>query len=123
MDTSEHRFFHLGMNMISGCHTAMRSYEKNEYNIRRFKELFGISPKVVYHIWRLLAENETLGQLYPVHLLWACFYMKSYGRDAQNASFANVSEKTFRKWVKLALEAMETLEENVVSILFHLLNI
>jgi AraC-like DNA-binding protein len=82
--------------------------------MRRFKELFGISPKVVNHVWRLLAENEALGRLYPVHLLWACYYMKSYGRDAQNASFANVSEKTFRRWVKLALMAIESLEDNVV---------
>lgn len=118
MNVSEARFFSLGMNMLSKDQSASRSYEKNSYNLRLFKESFGSSPLVLYKVWCLMIQNDVARDMYPNHLLWCCFFLKVYGLEGCNARFAGVSEKTFRKWVQRALKALEELEHHVVRRVF-----
>lgn len=64
---------------------------------RRFRALFGASPRVCFLLWSLLC-GLCPPQGKPVHMLWALMFLKVYATEHVHAALAGVDEKTFRKW-------------------------
>jgi len=91
----------------------------------RFTDMFGTSPAVVAFIWNRLRPYETLDEtagMQPKHMLWGLLLMKVYGKEEQHCALAGgVDKKTFRKWAWLFIEAISSLEPEVVSSFYCLL--
>ncbi|KAG9404512.1 hypothetical protein AC1031_004720 [Aphanomyces cochlioides] len=77
--------------------------------IRRFREMFGTSPRCCSLAWRLVGGNRPLGSL-PIHLLWAFLFLKTYATEAQLYAITGADEKTFRKWVWQWIRAIAALD-------------
>ena len=85
-------------------------------NIRTFRQNFGCSPLVVKLCWRLLLDCTTVTKCAkPVHLLWACLFLKVYGKESTHSSLVRCSDKTFRNWAWKFVYAISDLEPYVVS--------
>ena len=92
---------------------------------RRFKEAFGVSSRRCVIIWKFLQLNAQEGdmikeQVHPQHLLWTLFFLKVYATRSLNASLAGCDEKNFDKWIWILLEALASLREKYVSVLFYI---
>jgi hypothetical protein len=117
-------FFKLGMAMIKK-HKPLETYKENTEQERVFKQNFGVSALVLTQCWKLLIKHsdERLIQppkpqqkkLAPKHLLWACFFLKTYNKESVNSSMAETSEKTFRHWAWTVIRLISDLEPYVVS--------
>jgi len=104
-------FYDLGLRLLNKPVS-----HRNESGERTFRSFFGVCPKVVCSCWSLLkpAIFELKGAQ-PVHLLWACMFLKVYGPEATLAAIARCTEKTYRKWVWNLIYAIAQLEPQVVS--------
>jgi hypothetical protein len=51
----------------------------------------------------------------PKHLLWALHFLKDYGMEAVLTTFLMADEKTIRKWVWYMVEAIASMDDDVVS--------
>lgn len=81
------------------------------YFTRKFRSCFGASLLVLTIAWNTLEVQKLLpADGHPKHLLWMCAFLKSYSSEAVYAAWFKVSEKTFRKWVWLFLEAVAKIE-------------
>ncbi len=50
---------------------------------RRFRELFGASFGIIFHVWSAMEEGGLLPKKSrPKHLLWTLYFMKVYPREA-----------------------------------------
>jgi hypothetical protein len=115
-------FFKSGMAMIIK-HKALVSCRETTEQERIFKQNFGVSPLVLAQCWKLLMshcdELKTFRarqkRLSPCHLLWACFFLKTYSKQSLNSSIAETSDKTFRKWAWIVIKLISDLEPYVVS--------
>jgi len=104
-------FYDLGMRLINR-HPTYRS----ESGDRAFRSFFGVSPSIVVRCWDLLKPTILdLRGVQPVHLLWACMFLKVYGPECTLSAIAKASEKTYRKWVWNIIYAFSNLEPIVVS--------
>lgn len=65
--------------------------------LRRFRALFGLSPKACCFLWQLLATRLPPSPN-PAHLLWGLLFLKVYRSEHVHATITGVDEKTFRKW-------------------------
>jgi len=112
-------FYQLGMMEIL-CKQP-RQFDDEDAPIQdwRFTDMFGTSPAVVAWIWNRLKPYETLdepGRMEPKHMLWGLLLMKVYGKEEQMLALAGgVDNKTFRKWAWLFVDAIASLEPEVVS--------
>ena len=79
---------------------------------RQFISFFGVSATVCEKAWRMILSNCPEGFL-PKHLLFGLLLLKTYGTETVCCSVAGVSEKSFRKWSWICIEALSSL--NVVS--------
>ena len=97
--------------------TASRSHTTF---IRKFRAHFGTTPQICEKLWKMLDPCDQINERAKLkHLLWALLFMKIYGTESVLSSLVGVSEKTFRKWVWLFVEAISYLESEVVrNILF-----
>ena len=84
---------------------------------RRFRALFGTSPKVCRILWDKVYEESTPRGAKPKHLLWALLFCRVYNTEHVNASMAGCDEKTFRKWSWVFVEAISDLQHEVVSLI------
>lgn len=81
------------------------------YFNRKFRSCFGASVLVLTIAWNTLVVQNLLPEGgHPKHLLWMCAFLKTYSSEDVYASWFKVSEKTFRKWVWLFLEAVAKIE-------------
>ena len=76
---------------------------------RRFKALFGASPIICAKVWTALIPSLP-GSASPIHLLWTLYFLKQYGKEEVNASFAQCTEKTYRKWCWIMIRKIAELE-------------
>ena len=110
-----HLIFTFGMEMINkgsdlGSSTATAD--------RRFRQNFGVGPRVVAYLWDMLDPYSTIGieGLSPEHLLWSLLFLKVYAKESIHCAMAGrVDEKTFRKWSWLFINEISFLEGEVVS--------
>jgi hypothetical protein len=77
--------------------------------LRRYKALFGASPSLCAWVWSALIPSLP-GSASPIHLLWTLYFLKQYGKEEVNASFAQCSEKTYRKWCWIMIQKIAELE-------------
>lgn len=78
---------------------------------RKFRSCFGASVLVLTIAWNTLEVQKLLpAEGHPKHLLWMCAFLKTYSSENVYAAWFKVSEKTFRKWVWLFLEAVAKIE-------------
>ena len=87
----------------------------------RFCEKFGAGANVVLDVWGRILQFDLvpLSGLF-VHLLWALMFMKTYGKEKGLCGSAGresgaVDPKTFWKWTWLFIQALGSLEFEVVS--------
>ena len=96
------------------------------FSRRRFRSWFGTDPFIVSLIWEMLhmfGWHSKTTKANPFHLLWALNFMKNYETESECAiKFANVDEKTLRKWVWFYVTGISRLASNVVSLLIELIN-
>jgi len=96
---------------------------------RRWMSSFGTTPDVCSILWdkidphnTFVDEEETNRGMaaHPRHLLWAILWLRVYETEENlrimvaNPPRLKVSEKTFRKWVKIFVRAISFLEQEVV---------
>jgi hypothetical protein len=96
---------------------------------RRFRTAFGTSIVVVVKLWNRM-ENQNLvpPKSQVKHILWMLSFLKTYLPEEEYRRAFRTSEKTFRKWVWLWLEACADLSlvrtmTSVRQVLLQLLNI
>jgi hypothetical protein len=90
--------------------------------MRRICETFGVPPIVMAKLWELLIEHQ---DEWPIglakhHLLWSLHKLKDYGCESTMVKTVSmnaypVDEKTFRKWTKEVIMALQELKYTVVS--------
>ena len=98
-------------------HTTRIRVEPNDSNLRTFRQNFGCSPLVAMKCWYLLEDHPMIKKakyIKPVHLLWACLFLKVYAKESTHASLAKVTDKTFRTWAWKIIHALSDLEDVVV---------
>ena len=88
-----------------------RSIAKSTEHVsyRRFRAFFGVSPTVCVEAWLKLNGSLPEGAR-PVHLLWACMFLKVYATEEVHSSIAQVDAKTFRKWSWLLIRKLAELQ-------------
>jgi hypothetical protein len=83
---------------------------------RDFREHFGCGVLVALSLWGLLLTTALLpdgGTL--EHLLWTLMFMKTYAKQKTLCSLCGgIDPQTLKKWVKLFVEAISSLEPMVV---------
>ena len=86
----------------------------------QFVSFFGVEPLIVAIIWSMIVdEDHALVAFHvdspkPIHLLWALLFLKCYNTNTRNAAMASCDEKTFRHWSWIYVEAIATLDKEVV---------
>lgn len=82
----------------------------------RFKRFFGISHEVCAHVWLHLLAHELLSPSHkPVHMLWACMFLRNYDTFLVMSIFLRKDEKTVRKYVWPMVDAIGALATELVS--------
>jgi hypothetical protein len=110
---NEEYFVRLGLK-FSG-HKIRRAWD-DKINIRRWKSWFGPSPLVCRQLWIALQPFCAIKEdVMPVHLLWALVWLKGYAKESVLAGIAATTEKTFRQYVKMIVQAISDLSAEWVS--------
>ena len=98
---------------ILGLH-GTQFVSESEY--RKYREYFGCSIDTKVALWILLSKFTDIGKAKVKHLLWTLLFMKVYTTESVLCGLVgHPSEKTFRKWTKLIIEQIASLEEFLVS--------
>ena len=96
----------------------------SEKEYRKFREYFGCSIDTTVALWTLLSKFTDIGKAKVEHLLWALLFMKVYSTESVLCGLVgHPTQKTFRKWTKLIIKQIATLEEYLVSHLLIILNL
>jgi len=84
-------------------------------NLRCFRALFGVEPKICSYI--LLKYTVNLEK--PLHLLWALNFLKEYSLVHCTAAYWNVSTSTFGNAVWKVIEKLSiTMQDEVINFIF-----
>lgn len=71
-------------------------------HLAQFRTLFGTSPTVCHIIWTMIdAELSLPVNAQKVHLLLSLLFLRNYETEEMNSIISNFTEKTFRKWTKI----------------------
>ena len=106
--------------LVAGRDMMNRSTKKMgaiDSEVRRFREMFGVVPKVALIGWQMLTDSTLLpegGKL--EHWLWTLCFLKVYAKQGPMCVLCGGCDpKTFKYWVWNFLEAFALLEPDVVS--------
>ena len=106
-------FYHFGFEIMQ---RDPLHQEVCDSSLRRFRSFFGVDPDVCTCLYsKTFRFMEGKKGSIPQHLLWALMLMKVYATEGVLASFAGVTEKTFRKRAWEYIQAIATLKYEVVS--------
>jgi len=110
-------WYELGMRLLKK--PKLQFNRATPTSLRVYQEHFGCSPLVHDKCWRMLSPNlvELYPDVDPVHLLWACLFLRVYSKEAIHASLVGCTQKTFRKWVWNVIYALSDIECEVVSLI------
>ncbi|KAJ3117946.1 hypothetical protein HK098_006075 [Nowakowskiella sp. JEL0407] len=75
---------------------------------KRFRALFGITPKICSLIWQSLVSKPSGSK--PEHLLYALLFLKLYDTEHAHHAITGSDEKTFRKWTWIFIELIADLD-------------
>ena len=88
----------------------------NNYLNRSFKEHYGVSATICSITWNMLVSESSIPQNgSPKHILWCLMFLKTYSTTGCLAKTFCVDEKTVRKWIWLFIEAISTIQDDIVS--------
>jgi len=88
-----------------------RANRRKRVSLERFSATFGCSPRVAAAVWNRLDKKDLLPEdMLVKHLLWALSFLKLYNPERAQAPVCGGDEKTYRKWVWIALEALVELD-------------
>lgn len=83
---------------------------------RDFREFFGCGPLVATDLWVLIRDHDVLPSNSSINkLLWTLRFMKNYSTENQLCSTVKVSNKLFRETCWSFIEAIASLQHEVVS--------
>ena len=86
------------------------SNRRKRVSLERFSATFGCSLCVAAAVWNRLDKKDLLPEdMLVKHLLWSLSFLKLYNPERAQAPVCGGDEKTFRKWVWIALEALAEL--------------
>jgi len=94
---------------------------KDSYQLKKFREYFGIDPKVMAFVWKELLKDRWIFRHYqnkkpqPKHLLWAYYLIHVYDTVSRSSDFAGCDEKTWHKWSWIYVKAIRRLVKKFVS--------
>ena len=80
--------------------------------------LFGVEPNICVFIW-LQLSGHVLRETEPKHLLWGLSFLKLYEIECASSTRFQTDEKTFRKWIKIMVQALSQLSLVRFSIPLH----
>jgi hypothetical protein len=86
--------------------------------LRRFAAHFGITPRHCAYLWIFVEDRVKERDLFAEkkHLLWSLDLLKTASTEHCLAGRWRADEKTIRKWTRLFLDVLSSME--VVSVLF-----
>lgn len=92
-------FMHLGMRILGSLAS------------RRFTSFFGIEPRLVAVIWKLLVESGSLNkEPDPEHFLMALVHMKCFYATPIHPLLFGCEKTVFRKWAWYYIERIAALD-------------
>ena len=86
-------------------------------NLRTFLAFFGISPLLIFRLWRLIVEESNQECITPKHLMWTLLFLRCYSREEELATRIGVTEKTMRKWVWIVISKLGRIKKLVSFLL------
>lgn len=84
-------------------------------NEQDFKSFFGVDSSAVATAWGKINDQVVPVGAKPVHLLWACLWMKVHATESVLSSIADTTRKTFRKWAWIVIKAIADEASDIVS--------
>ena len=88
----------------------------SEKEYRKFCDYFGCNFDTAVALWVLLTKHADIGKATVEHMLWALLFMKVYSIESVMCGLVGHPDpKTFRKWTKLMIEQISSLQEFLVS--------
>ena len=109
-EVSQKTFLSRGESILRRGTSGMERVSTRD-RLVRFRGTFGIDPFECSVVWKLMAY---FGLIPPhgteTHLLWALMFLKTYAIESFLSSIAEVSEKTYRKWVWFFVYKLSCLE-------------
>lgn len=113
---TEEEFRSIGISMMR----REKAQNKSEISfLRRWKEHFGIRPRLIAHIWDTLLDKTMLLEIgaSKKHLLWALMFLRLYLTEKVNCSLAGcLDEGTFRGWCWRFIDELAALAPSLVSL-------
>ncbi|XP_037047178.1 uncharacterized protein LOC119081971 [Bradysia coprophila] len=77
--------------------------------LRRFKNLFEVTPEVCLVIWNKICDKLP-DDFKPIHLLWTLAFLKHYTNERERQTTFKADQKTMRKWIWVALDLLSDLD-------------
>ena len=114
--TTKEFFRYTGLKM-----TSIPTQSSIQQQNRAFRESFGVHWIHCAIVWKLIAPELCLQHgcfAKKEHLLWCLLFLKVYSKNQTDNRTAKTTQKTFRKWVWLIIEAIADCESEVVSNIF-----
>ena len=108
-------FLVAGKEMMNRSEKKMGKIDSEE---RRFREMFGVDPKVAAIAWQMMAAARLMPRKGTMqHWLWTLCFLKVHAKQGPMCALCGgVDPKTFKKWVNLFLEAFVNLETEIASV-------
>ena len=94
---------------MGGNYTGRKASETMNVKIRRFRNLFEVTPDVCSIIWNKIWDKKPV-DFKPIHLLWGLAFLKQYTSDLERRSLFKADEKTMRNWIWIAVRLLSNLE-------------
>lgn len=66
-------------------------------SLRRFKSMFGVTPKVCSVVWNEI-KDQAPPAAQPIHILWCLSFLKEYSTEHNRRAIFKADEKTMRFW-------------------------
>lgn len=112
-------FMNLGLSLFFSEDRIGRA--RDETNIERFRQTFGVDPPVVAFVWSDLMKYDIsveganllplpANKRKPVYFLMALYTLKKYPTESDRESRFDVSATTAREWTRYYLERIQALQ-------------
>lgn len=111
--------------IFDGLSSRIMKCDRKKYNgrCRKATSFFGVPPVIQAKIWELIQQHRTVAsqKFEEKHLLWGMHYLKEYPNQSVMSGTMKTKrdrtapdEKTLRKWIAFAIDAIYDLKETVI---------
>ena len=97
-----------------GTEIVTRDPAAANLELRDYVAFFGTSPTIVSELWNLIDNKVKSAK--PMHILWACMFMKLYIPEDALCILLGTSKNTMRKWMWYFIEEISLLSVKIVSL-------